>query len=265
MVQILKIGPEEQTAFNDRLRALESHMVYPYGTDSFQIDHGKDYFAFFNRLGRVFFHAAVVGDSVVACGCGILRIFPSAGVLKRVWYLCDLKVHPNFRHRGIPGRLLRKKLFTNLLLCRRAYTISMNPASGRNKVLDVIERFPWVPFRQIGTLCFYQLTLEQVQILLPEINQVVGDEIRFIRLSGVKDIVLNSTNEAMPLFHAQYGPIASPSAMPAHADGQYMFCCSEDSVLHTTLNRHYSPSATASVLGFRINKEIFRYILSSDV
>jgi hypothetical protein len=240
-------------------------MVYPYGTDSFRIDHGADYFAFFNRLGRVFFHAAVDGDSVVACGCGILRSFPSSAVLRRVWYLCDLKVHPNFRQRGIPARLFRKSLFTNLLLCRRAYTISMNPASGRNKVLDVIERFPWVPFRQIGTLCFYQLSLQQVQALLPELKKVVGEDIRFIRLSGVKDIVLNSTNEAMPLFHAQYGPLASPSATPAEAEGQYMFCCAEDSALHAALNRHHAPSATASVLGFRINKEIFRYILSSDV
>jgi len=265
MIRILKIGPEDQSTFNDRLRALESHMSYPYGLDSFKIDHGKDYFAFFNRLGRVFFHAAVEGDSVVACGCGVLRTFPSPNAFKHVWYLCDLKVHPNFRNRGIPAMLFRKGLLRNLLLCRRLYTISMNPLSGRNKVLDVIERFPWVPLRQIGTLYFYQLTLQQVQALLPNLSRIVGEEIKFIRLSGVKDIVLESSKQAIPLFHAQHGPFASPTATPAHVDGQYMFCCAEDSALHSALARHVVASASASVLGFRVNKDIFRYILSSDI
>lgn len=43
------------------------------------------------------------------------------------------------------------------------------------------------------------------------------------------------------------------------------FCCAEDSALHSALARHFVASASASVLGFRVNKDIFRYILSSDI
>ena len=34
-----------------KILALEDMCIYPLGTDAFKLDHGKDYFAFFDRMG----------------------------------------------------------------------------------------------------------------------------------------------------------------------------------------------------------------------
>jgi hypothetical protein len=265
MIQVLTIPPKGQSEFNAQLKALEAHMHYPFGSDSFTIDHGQDYFAFFNRLGLAHFHLAMTQRSIVGCGAGIIRTFPSLNGKTRVWYLCDLKVHPGHRRQGIPNRLFRKNLPWNFLRCQRAYTISMNPSEGKNRVLDVIGRFPWLPLRLLCSLHFYQLTFSEVCAVLPEINQIVGEEVRFLSLRGIKELVMKSSGLPLSLYHAQYGPFASPQSELPSAEGAYLFCSPEGTRLQLFLESKFKSTANASVLGFRVNPQLCEHILSSDI
>ncbi len=41
-----------RAAWARKIVAVEDMCEYPLGSDSFKLDHGKDYFAFFDRLGE---------------------------------------------------------------------------------------------------------------------------------------------------------------------------------------------------------------------
>ena len=52
-VKIVHLRAEDRPAYQDRVAALERLASYPLGDDRFELDHGPDYFAFFDRLGAV--------------------------------------------------------------------------------------------------------------------------------------------------------------------------------------------------------------------
>ncbi len=47
----MRVTPADRPALGPRLAALERLATYPLGRDTFQLDHGPDYFAFLDRLG----------------------------------------------------------------------------------------------------------------------------------------------------------------------------------------------------------------------
>jgi len=67
------ITAEERQHFQAGIGAIEQIARYPLGDDFFQIDHGQDYFAFFDRLGQVSYYIALIDEIVVAVGAGVLR------------------------------------------------------------------------------------------------------------------------------------------------------------------------------------------------
>lgn len=265
MIKVNGINTASRNKFNRSLKGLEATMEYPYGNDFFKIDHGDSYFTFFDRLGNSFFNVALDGQEVIACGCGIIRSIRQNGQSKKIWYLCDLKVHYDYRKRGIPKKIFKKNLLLNYLRCSRGYTVSMNPSEGKNRVIDIIERFPLVPLRFATTLCFFEVSKSEVMSVEREVNKIIDEPVRFLSLKGIKDIVLKSTGEPMPLYHAQYGPMAAPNARKVEHEGRYMFCAPKNSSLCNFLKKQFSISATASVLEHGLKDQSWNFILSSDI
>ena len=265
MIEIKTINQSSLNEYNDSLKHLEAGMEYPYGNDFFKIDHGESYFRFFERMGVPYYNVAFHKDQIVACGCGIIRSIPYKSKAKKVWYICDLKVHPEFRGRGIPARLFKKGLLFNYLKCQRAYTISMNPHTGKNKVVKIIERFPFFPLKHESTLYVFELSKAEVCSLKDKIENIVGGTVKFINLHGIKDIILKSSDTPMPLFHAQYGVMADPASTVEKEEGKYMFCALENSVLYKFLIVRAKLSASASLLSYNMKNFDWEFILSSDV
>ena len=102
------LTPADRPQFQAGIASLEQNAIYPLGQDFFQIDHGTDYFAFFDRLGDVHYYIALEGQQVVAVGAGILRqVTDQQGQSPQLaWYLCDLKVHPQYQGQLLSLRLL---------------------------------------------------------------------------------------------------------------------------------------------------------------
>ncbi len=268
------IRPAARPRWQPGIVALEQTARYPLGDDFFQIDHGADYFAFFDRLGEVHYHIGLVQEQVVAVGAGILRQVPlqQGAAPQAAWYLCDLKVHPQHQTKQASMRILTHAIAQGIGRCNRGYLISMNPGDGSsNRLVKVLERFPLLPLRLAGTLNIYSVDAAQMQQLEPLLAQHRGD-LSYRSLQGMKDLKLQRQGEVLPLLHVAWGqPIAAPTtATTQHSQPQpgftHMFCAEEQDALALELSQvGILPQATASIVAHRMADCDWRFVLTSDI
>ncbi|MGQ0801105.1 MAG: hypothetical protein ACT4NL_13490 [Pseudomarimonas sp.] len=246
-------------------------MSYPLGNDRFAIDHGEDYFAFFRRLGDLAYFVALDGQHVVAvCAAVMRRLPPVAGAIaEKAWYVCDLKVHPDYREQRIPWQIFLHGFPGKYARCQRGYAISMNPGDGRpNRVVRMATRFSLAPICLAATLGIYSLSAQEMRATEGILRRHLGP-IGYLSLAKVKDIVLQSSGAPMPLLHLQHGPeLAGSSATIAEpVDGHvHMFCLPINDPLALQLSElGMSPGATASVIHHRMSRWNWRFVLTSDI
>lgn len=264
MIEIIALTEKNRAEYGSRLQKFENIAEYPYGGDFFKLDHGADYFAFFARLGEPLFHVALSGEKIVACAAGVLRTIEIEGRELKAWYLCDLKVAREYALEKIPAKLFRKNLFANYLKCSRGYAVSMNPASGQNRIIKLLERFRWIPIRYAGKLNFYSFDRTAAEEFHDELSEKLG-RISYLSLKGKKDLIMKSTSSRLPLLHIQHGAQATSAMANPSEDGTYMICCSENSELDELLHKRFPVSATASVLSHRLSPKDWNFILTSDI
>ena len=265
MIEIKALGRKDWAEFGPRLQAFETRAEYPYGDDYFKLDHGANYFAFFERLGEPLFHVALDETRIAACAAGVLRTLPIDGRETRAWYLCDLKVDKDYALEKLPAKLFRNNLFSNYLKCGRGYAVSMDPAKGRNRVVKLIERFRWIPIRYAGKLNFYSFSQPEAAAFHGRLEDELG-RISYLSLRGKKDLIMRSTGARLPLFHIQHGAhAAAAGAEKPSAEGTYMICASENTSLDRLLGERFPVSATASILAHRMQPADWNFILTSDI
>lgn len=250
--------------FGGRLQELESQAEYPYGDDFFKLDYGENYFAFFERLGKPLFHIALEENRIVACAAGVLRTVQIENETFKAWYLCDLKVHPEFRGRHITTKLFTKNLIRNYLKCSRGYAISMNPSKGENRVVKLLTRLPQIPVSYTGKLNFYSFDENRAAGLHEDLESQIG-KISYLSLQGKKDLIMKSTDSRLPLFHIQHGAMAETGLEFPIEKGTYMICALENSSLDIFLSGRFLISATASILSHRMKLTNWNFVLTSDI
>ena len=266
-VRVVDVTRERRAAFAARIQALEAGQSYPLGDDRFEIDHGEDYFAFFDRLGEVLYLAAVDGDEVVAVGAGMLRQVPrrAGAPLETVWYGADLKVRPSHRRQRIPWAMFSWAFPRHYPRCGRGYGISMDPPDRENPVVRMCRRFGLAPMSVGTTLFFYSVDAPTMAALEPLVRAHRGP-LAYRSLRGVKDIVLQSTGAPMPLLHLQHGPCAAPGGPAPRPGHVHMFCSPVDDPLTRALfDEGFTPSATASVIQHRMGGWDWSFVLTSDI
>ena len=269
-IKVVEIGARSESAgaLMTEVVALEQRASYPLGQDSFRIDHGEDYFAFFRRLGRLRYFVLLADGRVAAVAAAVLRRVPMdrgerAG---EAWYLCDLKVHPDFRGRHLPLRLLTRTFLPCVLRCRRAYAVSMNPGDGRpNPVVRLLGRFRLAPLRPAGRLLLYSLEAGAVRRLRPQLETALGP-VSFLSLRGRKDLILGSTGAPLPLLHLQHGPLAEAGQAEPEDGSTHMLCRPEgDGLIQVLAAAGIEPSADASLVSLGMTASDWRFILTSDI
>lgn len=262
------IAIDERSLFQARIMALEQTARYPLGNDFFQLDHGRDYFAFFDRLGELQYYAAIDSDLVCAVGAGILRQLPyrQTEAARDAWYLCDLKVHPRYRRRNLPLKVFRCGFYSNVHRCDRGYAISMNPGDGSaNRVVRLLERFTPARLSRTVALNLYSLDASDMADLEPLLIEYRG-AISYLSLQGVKDLRLQSTGQILPLLHVQWGSTAQPGQTAPQPGYVHMFCSPQDDELAIAIAaRNIHPSATATVISHGMDNSDWRFILTSDI
>jgi hypothetical protein len=257
MIEIRSLTRKNWASYSASLQELENTAEYPYGSDFFKISHGPSYFNFFERMGEPVFHIAIEENKVVACASGVLRRFPKNSSVGSSWYLCDLKVHPDFRDKRIPSKLFRKSIFLNYLRCGRAYAVSMNPADRENRVIAITQKFPFFPIILAAELNIFSLESDSLE-------KIVGP-ISYLSLCGKKDLLMKSTNKPMKLIHIQHGPFAERQLGAPEQNAKHMICSPRDSALDRFLRANFAASATASILAHRMSGIDWSFILTSDI
>lgn len=263
-MEIRRLDARGRARFHDRIAALESGVTYPLGDDRFELDHGADYFAFFDRLGTATTWVVCDGDRVAGVATGVLRNGPV--VPAGAWYGCDLKVHPDYRRTGLPRRLFAAGVAAGQAACGRFYGISMDPPGGRsNPVAKLMGRLPGPAVRPAGQLQLFTADAPTMRALAPVLRAARGP-LSYRSLRGVKDVVLQSTGAPMSLLHVQFGPAAEHghrSPLPGHA---HMFCApAGDLIADTARAMGCEPSATATVLQHGMPTQDWSFILTSDI
>lgn len=235
-VAAAEIGP-----YVPALRRLEQAITYPIadGADRFFIDHGADYHPFFTRLGEAHFVLALDEDAreerrgapearVIGALAGVLRRADRGGRSIASVYLCDLKLHADYRGRGVVPRLLRFALGLvrqpRFQRWRLAYGAAMRGSRG-----DVMRSARGLSLLRLGStlgqLTLYFAPPERLAALQPRTAPPPPDAAHGLDLSpdvaerlvapgiestaGRKDLRLVSTGQPWPLVHLPRS-IASP-------------------------------------------------------
>lgn len=263
-MRYLGLRGSERGDWSTPLAALEGGARYPLGDDHFAIDHGADYFAFFDRLGDEERWVVIDEGELVATASGVLRALEDGPA----WYLCDLKVRPSHRGRHLPAQIGVRSAPGGLLRCRRGYGIAMDPPEGagdRHPMARRLQRFRLFNAGVLGRLSLFSLDAAQARAATPAVVAHRG-ALSWLSLAGKKDIVLESTGQPMPLLHAQFGPYAEAAATAIVEGGVHMICTPTDDALCDALNGlGLSASASATVFHLGMSERLLPAILSSDI
>jgi hypothetical protein len=197
------------------LARFERSFTYPLGADRFRIDHGADYLAFFRGLGTPAVWVAEAGGELVGMLVAVRRPLPGTP-----WYLCDLKVARG--HAGAGPRLLAA-FDAWPHAAEPAYGISMDPARGANRLVEAVRRRSRSGLRVGPKLALWSFDAGAWQRVAGEFARALGP-VGFRDLRGVKDIVLASTGQPMPLLHVQHGPAGNADAVGPRPGHVHMVC-----------------------------------------
>lgn len=257
---------EARQAWMPGVVALEALATYPLGDRRFRIDHGANYFAFFERLGSLDYQLAVEGGEVLAVGAGVLRRVPFAEgqAPQATWYLADLKVHPKARGRHLPLRLLGKGLWARHRKASCCYMISMDPPQGENRVVRLMGRFPLLPLRLATRLQIYAWDQAQALRAQPLLEALRGPT-RYASLKGVKDLILVGDDAPMAVLHAQHGPCAAPGGPPQAGHTHFACAPAGDPLALALTAAGLHPSASASLIALGMGGSDWRFVLTSDI
>jgi hypothetical protein len=267
-----RIRPAERQIWQSQIVAIEQTTRYPLGDDWFKIDHGNDYFAFFDRLGELDYYIGLAQPpdppQVAIVGAGILRHIPfqQGAAPQSVWYLCDLKVHPQHQGQRASIQILSYAIAQGIQRCARGYLISMDPGDGGpNRLVRMLERWPLVPLKRVETLNIYSVDASQMPQLEPILSRHRGP-IGYQSLRGVKDLRLQSTGAVLPLLHVQWAAAAGSVRADAAAGFAHMFCAPSQDALALELDQiGLRPTATASIVAHGMKDCDWRFVLTSDI
>ncbi|CAM3004224.1 Uncharacterised protein [Legionella steigerwaltii] len=267
-MKLVRLTSETKNLYLEQILDLEREVTYPYGESFFKIDHGEDYFAFFERLGTLYYYVLVDKDRVAGVVATVLINPPSHIGLKKIWYYCDLKIHPDYRGRRLPIKMAYQIYLRNVLTCWNGFGISMNPASGsrQNRIKKLSKWLRWIPVRDTQ-LSLFSLDHAAMQKACPILERHRG-EIRFLSLEGIKDLILTHDQSRIPVLHAQFGELGETTGSEREPqEGHiHMFCApSEDPLVDELKQIQLVPSSTITLLNHGKKLQDWDWILTSDL
>ena len=193
---------------------LGDEATYPLGDTRFRVDHGRDYLGFFRRIGDTVLYRTARDPSaggsgggqggIVGTACALLRNVPGDSSGDKAWYIGDLRVAPSHRGRHLTEEMFSPIVEPMLKRCGSAFAVEMVPtpdAPGRMPRLVQACR-PDLPVA-VCRLELWSLSATAVRRQWSEISKPHGgpEHATFLDLSGVKDLRLVDSGEALRVLH----------------------------------------------------------------
>lgn len=238
---------------NKIIKEFEKKMshYYPLGKDEFRISHGNNYFKFFDRIGYTHLQGCFYKNKLIATACGVLRDTKYG----KTWYICDLKVDEKYRGKMLTRRMLMKTWY-NMFYSNRFYGISMNNDKD-NKIKQLIKKMPIINIKDAGTLHIYSMNYDEIIIALPIIKKY-RKKASFVSLKGIKDLILKSNNEPLPLLHLEY----HDNGLLPQEGSTHMFCCHESDPMFKEFNES---NITATIVQYGMDNFDWDFIQTSEI
>lgn len=254
--------------FQEPLANFEKLFAYPLGQDFFHIDHGADYFAFFKRLGQLHYFIALDQEIIVGVMAAILRNIPLTKGAKPelAWYLCDLKIHPDYQGKGI-HRILFQRIFDRCSSkCKRSYGISMNLSGGKyNRLESFLRKMPLGSFHKVQDIGVFSVEYEDLQQIIPLLTNNKQD-VGFLNLKDKKDLILVSSGLALPILHIQQGVCSESNTTFPQPGFVYMFCLpTSDPHYHRLISSVTATVSMATVFACDMEECDWHFLLTSDI
>jgi len=257
----------EVTDFKDKelqktLKEFEDYFVYPMGDLTFKLNHGNNYFHFFKRMGevRTIGYKNNIGE-IIMLSTGILRNIEN----QEVWYLCDLKINPEYVGKRLTLRILKDVLTDFSSISDKAYGIQMNEKGKENRTSKLLTKFNKGYFSKINTLVLFTLTKNELLKHKDVIEQYKG-YMNTISLKGVKDIVIQETNTILPLIHLEFTKTKDNNKLILDDNCIYMFSTLQNSNLYKyMIDNDIEINSTASITQHGMDDFNFEFINTSDI
>lgn len=224
--------------YSTHLQAFESQFQYPLGNDRFKIVHGlqtKDYFSFFKKLGKVYYFVVENADTVVGVGCAVLRVNKTGSSSQKYWYLCDFKIAPGHRGRGLLKSLVLRYFLRHYFKSNKMIALNMSPPEKNALASKVKGLFSWF---NVKTQPYYIAEITHRQLLA--LNTLEWFTKKFVGLTndGDKDIMLSSG--AVSLVHFVEKEYASLNLTQHHQFTVHQLVrSSEKSYMWGTISKEY--------------------------
>lgn len=262
-MNFFKLDHKIYLPLSKQMLSFDDIFIYPLGNEAFKISHGENYFSFFERLGELRFTGFEDKGAIAIVTASVLRTINH----QKVWYLCDLKAHPNHRNRKLTTRLVYRNFIPQILKSRKCYAISMDKPGEDNRTLSILRNVKFNFFKSAGKLMIYSLTKEQLDnafLLIEKFKGKVGS----VSLKGVKDIILQSTQKPMRLNHLVFNTENEVSCYDEklEADDIFMFCTKEGSILNNELTSiGIKTSSTATIIHHGMENWDWEFINTSEI
>ncbi|AYV78563.1 MAG: hypothetical protein Edafosvirus18_12 [Edafosvirus sp.] len=263
--------------YHNKIQDFEKKMShkYPLGNDFFTINHGKNYYKFFERMGDLNMQICTdKNDNVIATGCHILRnINNNKKVWTKVWYICDLKVDEKYRGNRISLKMLINTFVPSIIKSDKCYGITMNDGNKENKIVKLAKKINYGPikFKSGGQIYIYSLNYNQMIIAQPIIERYMGP-LYYISLLGIKDLVLESNKKPMKLLHVNYNGIANfkknrnAYTFRPLRGYTHMFCCHENSPLFKQLTKNnIITDISATIIHYNMDNCDWKFLQTSEI
>ena len=256
MINIHEISFDERLKYNNALLEFEKLFEYPFGEDFFVIDHGLDYFKFFDNLGDPHFFIAEEDGQIIGISVSVLQEL-LVNKIGKVWYLCDLKIHPKYRGRFIVQKILKYAFFKYFEVSKKVYGVIMN--GSNNRVLKFNQKLPYLNLKFQTTVEFYLLDNSKDESK----NFIKNNEYQFLSYRGIKDLILKSSNNRLDFVH--YTLKVQKEKPLTNNQTKFMFCCEKNSELSKYFkNIDLLPSSDATVVA-NFELDSWDFIKSSDI
>lgn len=182
----------ERETYSKKLQNFEKEFTYPLGNESFYINHGleKDYFVFFEKLGKPNIMVLENNNEIIGLCCAILRNING----KNIWYICDFKIKKEFRGKKLYKKLMWKYFLSSYLKCQEAFAINMS-STVNNKL--------FFHTKKIFKIFNFKITEKYLHAFegkyLKEFSKSFWENYVIVSNNGEKDIVINGKSQK--LFH----------------------------------------------------------------
>lgn len=262
-MNFFKLDDKNYSSLSNKMKLFDDVFTYPLGKEIFKISHGENYFKFFEKLGDLQFSGFEMDGKLAIVAASVLRTIRN----EKVWYLCALKVHPDFRNKKLTTRLVYRNFFLHYLKSRKCYGISMNSENNSNKTLKILKNVKFNFFKSAGEVMIYSLSKEQLSRVIPLIEKYKG-KVGSISLKGTKDIILQSTQRPIRLNHLVFNTNDELGSYDGkvEVDDVFMFCSKEGSPLTNELEAvGLTESSTATIIHHGMQSWDWEFINTSEI